>query len=139
MDGGLSLRRMLEEHLRALRDAHQEKNERALERLKSQSDAMDAKVKELDAEVASTEDERRQADAAETAAHSDYREKKEESLDADRRLKTLEQMTESPLAAFGDFQAKLADAVQRHARKFDARPVGPVGERRGSRVTCTST
>ena len=50
-----------------------------------------------------------------------------EADDDKRHLTMLESTARNPLAAFGDYQQRLSDEVQKAARTFSRKPVGPIG------------
>ena len=64
---------------------------------------------------------------ADRAAREQEKDARAEADDDKRHLSMLESTARNPLAAFGDYQQRLSDEVQKASRSFSRKPVGPIG------------
>ena len=64
---------------------------------------------------------------ADRAAREQEKDARAEADDDKRHLAMLESTARNPLAAFGDYQQRLSDEVQKASRSFSRKPVGPIG------------
>ena len=64
---------------------------------------------------------------ADRAAREQEKDARAEADNDKRHLSMLESTARNPLAAFGDYQQRLSDEVQKASRSFSRKPVGPIG------------
>ena len=64
---------------------------------------------------------------ADRSAREAEKDARAEADDDKRHLAMLESTARNPLAAFGDYQQRLSDEVQKASRTFSRKPVGPIG------------
>ena len=93
------------------------------EALRARAEALEERQREAN-ELRSGLADLEEADRAAREAEKDAR---AEADDDKRHLTMLESTARNPLAAFGDYQQRLSDEVQKAARTFSRKPVGPIG------------